>query len=224
MEEARGIVRKHFKIELDPSELVPSTESSRYSELFNSENRTKTWFGVIFFSALVLPYCAIYTFLPTILADLDIEDADLQYLILNIFLLIGGIAGIWFVAKMPRRSFTIWSFLILAVSLVALGTLSDMPVAVLMIPFVVYTFVMSAASNITQVCPPELFPTQLRASGVGLLNGLSRIASAVGTFALPVSLANLGVPTTMYLLTGVLLLGMVATVPWAPETRSKNLT
>jgi putative MFS transporter len=78
---------------------------------------------------------------------------------------------------------------------------------------------MSGASNITQVYPPELFPTPLRASGVGFLNGTSRIASAVGTFVLPVSLSALGVGWSMVWLAGVLALGLFASVAWAPETK-----
>ncbi|MGW4335861.1 MFS transporter [Rhodococcus koreensis] len=222
-DEARSIVRRYFNVELDPQDFKAESTSARFSELFTAGNRTRTWFGVLFFSALVLPYFAIYTFVPTILSDLKVQDADLQYLVLNLFLLAGGIAGIWFVAKMPRRSFTIWSFFILAVSLIALGASSTASAMVMMIPFVIYTFVMSAASNITQVYPPELFPTQLRASGVGLLNGLSRIASAIGTFALPLSLTSWGIPITMYWLAGVLLLGMFGTLLWAPETKTEHL-
>ncbi|MDH6280363.1 MFS transporter [Prescottella agglutinans] len=223
VDEARAIVRRCFGVELDTSAYTQEGESVGYRELFSQGNRVRTWFGILFFSALVLPYFAIYTFVPTILSNLNVENADLQYLILNLFLLVGGIAGIWFVAKMPRRSFTILSFGVLAVSLAALGALSNVSVAAMMIPFVIYTFVMSAASNITQVYPPELFPTSLRASGVGLLNGLSRIASAAGTFALPLSLTNWGISTTMYWLAGVLLLGMLISIRWAPETRSQNL-
>ncbi|MFC9790401.1 MFS transporter [Rhodococcus sp. NPDC127528] len=223
VDEARAIVRRCFGVELDTTTVVQEEESTAYRELFSPANRTRTWFAVLFYSALVLPYFAIYTFVPTILSGLKVEDTDLQSLILNIFLLVGGIAGIWFVAKMPRRSFTIVSFGVLAVSLVALGALSEMSATAMMIPFVIYTFVMSAASNITQVYPAELFPTSLRASGVGLANGLSRVASAAGTFILPLSLTSWGISTTMYWLAGVLLLGMLISIRWAPETSSQHL-
>lgn len=78
---------------------------------------------------------------------------------------------------------------------------------------------MSAAVNLDQVYPPELFPTELRSSGVGLLNGMSRIGSAVGTFLLPLSLDSIGFSATMLALTVVLLVGLVVSVLWAPETK-----
>ncbi len=223
VEEARAIVRKHLKVELNPAEFEVSSGSGSYRELFSKTMWRRTAFGSLFYSAQVLPYFAIYTFVPTILSQLKIEDADLQNLVINLFLLAGGVVGLWFVQKMPRRGFTIWTFLILAVSLAALGAMADLPALYIMIPFAIYTFVMSGASNITQVYPPELFPTEIRASGVGLVNALSRIASAIGTFFLPLSLDAWGIPVSMYWLAGVLLLGMVVTIVWAPETRKEQL-
>ncbi|WP_253209342.1 MFS transporter [Streptomyces niphimycinicus] len=78
---------------------------------------------------------------------------------------------------------------------------------------------MAGASTITQVYPAELFPTALRGSGVGFLNGTSRVASAIGTFVLPVSLSHFGAGWSMGWMALVLLLGTVVSVAWAPETR-----
>ncbi|MEV5014382.1 hypothetical protein ACIGW1_12230 [Streptomyces sp. NPDC053780] len=82
---------------------------------------------------------------------------------------------------------------------------------------------MSAAVNLDQVYPAELFPTDLRSSGVGLLNGLSRVGSAIGTFLLPLSLDHLGFSPTMLVLTLVLAAGLAASVVWAPETKNMAL-
>jgi len=223
VEEAREIVRKYLKVELDPAEYDVTSSSGNYRELFSPTMWRRTAFGSLFYSAQVLPYFAIYTFVPTILGELKIDDADLQNLIINLFLLAGGVVGLWFVQKMPRRGFTIWTFLILAASLVALGAMADLPAVFIMVPFAIYTFVMSGASNITQVYPPELFPTEIRASGVGFVNAISRIASAAGTFLLPLSLEAWGIPVSMYWLAGVLVLGMIVTIAWAPETRKEHL-
>ena len=226
--EAQAISRRYLKTELDvdaaalaahtlPHEAAPPVHG--YGQLFAPGQARNTWFGVAFYSALVLPYFAIYTFVPTILSGLQVSDPDLQNLLLNLFLLLGGVVGLWFEQKMGRRSFTLGSFAVLTASLLALAALSDASAVLLMIPFLLYTFVMSGASNITQVYPPELFPTALRASGVGFLNGTSRVASAVGTFVLPVSLSALGVGWSMVWLAGVLALGLFASLAWAPETK-----
>lgn len=228
-EEAKAIVRKYLGVDMDPGQLPTETESESeltmdgFRKLFSKEMRANTWFGIIFYSALVLPYFAIYTFVPTIFAGLNVGDENLQYLVLNLFLLLGGIGGLWLVQKFPRRPATFWSFIVLAVSLAALGILAHAPLVALMIPFIIYTFVMSAASNLTQVYPPELYPTALRASGVGLLNALSRIASAIGTFFLPIMLTTWGLAISMYALAAVLALGALVTWKWAPETSQRHI-
>ncbi|WP_308343357.1 MFS transporter [Streptomyces sp. MK37H] len=190
-----------------------------YAQLFGPGQRRNTWFGVIFYSAQVLPYFAIYTFMPTILASLHVSDENTQNTLLNLFLLLGGVVGLWPVHRMGRRPFTIWTFAILTACLAAMAALNNDAGLVLMVPFVVYTFVMSAASNLEQVYPPELFPTALRGAGVGFLNGASRIASAIGTFLLPISLDHLGVRWSMVWLAGVLVLGTLVSIAWAPETK-----
>jgi putative MFS transporter len=202
-----------------PAAAQPAQSAPRYAELFARGQRRNTWFGAIFFSAQVLPYFAIYTFMSTILASLHVSDANTQNTVLNVFLLLGGVVGLWPVQRMGRRPFTIWTFVILTVSLAAMAALNNASGLVLMVPFVIYTFVMSAASNITQVYPPELFPTAVRGAGVGFLNGASRVASAMGTFLLPISLTHLGVGWSMAWLAGVLGVGTIVSVAWAPETK-----
>ncbi|WP_129662215.1 MFS transporter [Rothia uropygialis] len=226
IEEAQKIVGKYLKAEISATDLAANAspeESHGFRELFASGQAKYTWFGIVFYSALVLPYFAIYTFMPTIFDNLEVSDGHVQEVVLNVFLLLGGIAGLWFVQKFSRRGATIISFLVLTVSLVLLGLLAHGSVVVLMIPFVVYTFVMSAASNLTQVYPAELFPTRLRATGVGLLNALSRIASAAGTFILPIMLTAWGISWSMFALALVLLIGLLFTIKYAPETSTKHL-
>ncbi|RAG82625.1 MFS transporter [Streptacidiphilus pinicola] len=222
--EADEIRRRYLGEQPDPGRTPEQPAAAQvtpsYSALFARGQRRNTWFGAIFYSAQVLPYFAIYTFMSTILASLHVSDANTQNTVLNLFLLLGGVVGLWPVQRMGRRPFTIWTFAILTVCLAAMAGLSNASGLVLMVPFVLYTFVMSAASNITQVYPPELFPTALRGAGVGFLNGASRVASAVGTFVLPISLDQLGAGWSMAWLAGVLLLGTVVSIAWAPETKN----
>ncbi|MGW7416430.1 MFS transporter [Streptomyces sp. NPDC054863] len=228
VEEARDIARRYLKSELgdiDATAAAPSSTSrAAYRELFAPGQSRRTWFGLVFYSAQVLPYFAIYTFMPTILLALNVDDADLQNLLLNLFLLAGGVTGLWFLQRTGRRPLVIATFAVMTAALALMGALTHASTTALMIPFLVYTFVMAGASNLTQVYPAELYPTHLRATGVGFLNGTSRIASAVGTFVLPVSLESIGLSWSMYWLAGVLLLGTVASVAWAPETKEEVTT
>jgi len=222
-DEARAITRKYLNTENIHIPAAHIEEKSGYGELFSPALRRSTWFGILFYSCQVLPYFAIYTFVYTILEAMKVSDANTQNLLINLFLLAGGVAGLWAIAKFPRKAFTFWTFVIMTAMLALLGLLADASPWLMLIPFLIYSFVMSGASNIVQVYPPELFPTHLRGSGVGLLNATSRIASAVGTFLLPISLEAWGVSVSMFWLAGVLALGALVTWLWAPSTESKTL-
>ncbi|SDZ07087.1 MFS transporter, putative metabolite transport protein [Saccharopolyspora shandongensis] len=222
-EEARAIVTKYLKAENVRIPKTHTEDAGQFSELFSPALRKNTWFGILFFSAQVLPYFAIYTFVSTILGAMNVSNENTQNVLINLFLLVGGVVGVYFIDKMPRRGFTLWTFVILAGSLLVLGIVAHANPWLMMIPFIIYSFVMSGASNITQVYPPELFPTRLRGTGVGLLNATSRISSAIGTFLLPISITHWGVSNSMYWLAAVLAFGAVITYFWAPNTESQKL-
>ncbi|WP_245980071.1 MFS transporter [Streptomyces diacarni] len=227
VDEAKAVVAKHIGSGIDISPLLTRAqpeETHDYRELFRRRHRKNTLFGVLYYNCQVIPYFAIYTFLPTVMARLGLADEEfLSNGLLNVFLLLGGIGGLWFVARFTRRGFLISSFVVMSLALGVIGVWPSAPTLLLFPLFLVFTFTMSASSNLDQVYPPELFPTGVRSSGVGLLNGLSRIGSAMGTFLLPVSLSTFGFSTSMVALTGFLVLGAVVSVAWAPETSGMEL-
>jgi len=77
----------------------------------------------------------------------------------------------------------------------------------------------SGASNILYVYLPELFPTELRASGIGLAVAASRVGSALATFLLPVVVADFGVRAALGACVVVLAIGGIVCALYAPETR-----
>ena len=223
LEEARSVVRRLAGPGVDFDAFArahPTVPRIGYRALFGRAYRRRTAFGVVFYNGQVIPYFAIYTFLPLVLVKMGVgEESTAVDGLLNLFLLLGSVVGLWLVARMSRRGLTIWSFAVLAASMAPMALWPDAPTLLLFPLFLVFTFTMSAAVNLDQVYPPELFPTGLRSSGVGLLNGTSRIGSAVGTFLLPLSLDSFGFSDTMLVLTVVLVVGLVTSVLWAPETK-----
>jgi putative MFS transporter len=100
---------------------------------------------------------------------------------------------------------------------------SHVPAWALILLFAIFASVLSAASNLVYVYLPELFPTDLRASGIGLAVAASRTGSAVSTFLLPIIVADYGVRTSLAACVGVLALGALICLRWAPETRGVRL-
>ncbi|RDS82659.1 MFS transporter [Dyella psychrodurans] len=223
--EANAVVEKYFgkKVMLDTSVRDDHHASSGFGRLFRRDLIRRTLFNCVFFVCIVIPYFAIYTFLPTILQLFNLPNDGRADLLLNGLLIAGAVVGIWLTVILPRRVFLISSFAVTAVSLAALSLLpGSLPVA-LIASFALFTAALSAVSNLVGVYPPECFPTEVRACGVGFAIAFSRLGSAVGVFVLPMTMARYGVQAAMLSLAAVLVIGMVVSILWAPETRHLRL-
>jgi MFS transporter, putative metabolite transport protein len=223
-EEAREVLVKFFGANVVLGDEPPAPHRAGLAELFSPRWRMRTAFASLFWFCQVLPFFALFTVAPSGLKALGLTDEFTGGLTLNLFQLAGAAFGVWVMNRLARRGFAIWSFVVLGVSLLPLA-LSPHPSAALVIgAFAVFAFTVSAAGNLETVYPAELFPTDLRATGVGFAASMSRIGAAVGTFLLPLSLAHLGTQATMGIGVAVLLLGAVVSLLWAPETRHLTLT
>lgn len=223
--EAKAIVLKHFgpNVTLDTGDDDHSQAHGGFMRLFKPDLIRRTIFNCAFFVCLVIPYFAIYTFLPTILKAIHLNDGSGADFLLNGFLVLGALIGIWLTIKLSRRAFLIGSFAVTCLSLIALSVLPESATLAMIVAFAIFTLTMSAFSNLVGVFPPECFPTEVRACGVGLAIACSRLGSAVGTFLLPLGIVHLGFHWTMMVLAAVLLIGMVVSIAWAPETKHLTL-
>ena len=225
VEEARQVVKDYIHPDADIHDLMAERgNETSYHRLFSRDLRKRTAFAGLFWFCQVVPYFAIFTFLPTVLGGLGIEGEFSSEVLLNLFLLAGAIVGVVIMDMMPRRTFVIGSFAFLAVIGAALGLFPQAPVGVILVLFSLFAFVIAAAADLESVYPAEIFPTEVRASGTGIAAAISRIGAAIGTFLLPTSVQQIGTGPTMLGATAVLLLGVVLSVAWAPETRHVTLS
>ncbi|MCK1993259.1 MFS transporter [Peribacillus muralis] len=222
--EAREIVKKHVGPNIVLDDERPVQTKSSFVTLFRKDLRKRTAFNCIFFVCLVIPYFAIYTFLPSILDAIGLNEGYGTDFLLNGLLIVGAILGIWFTVKFSRRGFLISSFIILIVTLTLLSILPSSATVIMILSFAIFTLIMSAVSNLVGVFPAESFPTEIRSSGVGLATAISRLGSAIGTFLLPIGIATMGIQFTMLFLTAVLIIGAIVSIAWAPETKSLTLS
>lgn len=224
IEQARAIVRKHLGENVVLDEQASGQHGGGYGVLFSREYRKRTAFNCLFFVCIVMPYFAIYTFLPTILQKMGLADGFGTELMLNVLLIVGALIGIGCTIKFSRRGFLINSFVVLAIALFVLAVLPNSAAFLMVLVFGIFTLVLSAVSNLVGVFPAESFPTEVRASGIGLATAVSRLGSAISTFLLPVSVAGIGLNSTMAILAAILAIGALLSYAWAPETKSLSLT
>jgi len=202
---------------------APIQTAGRWAQLLSPRWRKRTLVACAFFTCQVIPYFAIGTFVTRVLDALSVGNSFVGGLAYNLSLLFGAVFGLLVVDRMPRRTFLVGSFAITAGAMLGL-VLADNPGPITVVfLFVVFAGVLSAASNLVYVYLPELFPTPLRASGIGLAIAASRIGSAASTFLLPVVVSRYGVHVALGACVAVLAFGGVVCHAWAPETRHCQL-
>jgi putative MFS transporter len=226
-EAAARIVREKFGTAVSPPTISSvrsaPADQGRWMELFSPAWRRCTLVACAFFTCLVIPYFAVGTFVAQVMSAVNIESGYVGGLIYNFSLLGGAILGLLIVDRISRRSFLIGSLWIAGAATFTLTLWHPMPAIAMILLFAIFAGVLSAASNLVYVYLPELFPTALRASGIGLASAVSRVGSAVSTFLLPVVVATYGVHAALGACVAVLAVGALICQTWAPETQNLRL-
>lgn len=222
---AARVVRKTMGegIDLPPRAISQSPTEGRWGRLFSTVWRGRTVLSCAFFTCMVIPYFAVGTFIAEVMSAIDLQSAYVGGLIYNFALLGGAFGGVAVVDRLSRRAFLIGCFAISAVSMLALSVWSNIPPAAMILLFAVFAGVLSASSILVYVYLPELFPTDLRATGIGLASAVSRIGSAISTFLLPVVVATAGIQVALGACVVVLSIGALICQKWAPETRNLHI-
>lgn len=224
IERAREIVRQRFGPGIALPLALPAVRGEgRLRTLFSRQWYRRTIVGATFFTCQVIPYFALGTFVARVMEALKVGEGAHAGLIYNLFLLVGAVAGWAIVDHLPRRAFLIHSFGVTTLALALLAFWPAPPPAVVVTAFAVVAFTLSAASSLCYVYLTELFPTHLRASGVGVAVATSRLGSAASTFVLPLIVAAFDVRWALGLCMVATAFGAVLCFAWAPETRNTRL-
>ncbi|SUA89651.1 MFS transporter [Pandoraea pulmonicola] len=224
-DEALAIVRRRFGPDVTLAMTTTAAHQRQvrvWSQLFSPRWRRNTLVGCVFYTCQVIPYFALGTFAPKVLEALHVTDKFVGGLVYNILLLAGAVIGLLLIDRISRRTFLLGTFYLAALGLAVLTYGSFGPIGTMLI-FGFFACVLSAAANLEFVYPPELFPTHLRASGVGLAVASSRFGSAISTFLLPIAVQQVGIHSALAACVAVLLFGGVFCHFMAPETGGENL-
>jgi len=171
----------------------------------------------------VTPFFAIYTFEPQVLDALHLTTAAsvVSSVVITGFFLAGSIVGMTLIERWGRRPLAISSFVASAIAFLALAVVQGaVPIA---LAFIFYAMAMGPAFCLELVYPAECFPTEVRATAVGIATAISRIGAAAGTFALPLGLERYGASWVMWVSFGLSIVGALIAWRWAPETKKMTL-
>lgn len=226
-EEARRIIDEHLGGEAYFTAEEFGGESQvlgGFRKLFGKGQLSRTIFVCVFWSCLVAPYFAIFTFAPIVLDSLHLTNDLAATIFENGIAAVGAVVGMCLVERIGRRKMLIGPMWIQAVALFLIGFWTGAPAAVIVVAFAFYAFFNAFAGNLTAVYPAEVFDTDVRTSGVGLASAASRIGAAIGTWLLPLGLTHLGVGPCMVIGGVMCVIGAVVSHVMAPETTGVTLT
>ena len=202
---------------------------SRFTELLRGTYFRRVMFCGLMWTCFAVPQFALFTYGPIILSQFGFGGGDkateaLGQIVLNLGFFVGTFPGMRLVESHGRRPLILGSFLLGALALAPLGLWPQGPGWFVMLFFILFTIINGAGNILVFVYPNELFPTQLRASAVGLATAISRIGAAIGTYLVPLSLERIGTGPTMLIGAAITLLGFIISIFWAEETRNRSLS
>ncbi|AGI24772.1 metabolite transport protein YaaU [Pseudomonas sp. ATCC 13867] len=231
IEEAEAVVRKIYGQDADLSS-IREAESIRpqrlgYSALLQGEYLKRTFFCGMFYLCAVTPVFAIYTFGPVMLSAFGLNEGNLSnigYALISLLFLLGCLPALRLSETVGRRPLLLWSFALMILPFLALGIAPNAPVALIIFWFCLYAVASGGPNILEWSYPNELFPTDIRATAMGVITAVSRIGAALGTFLLPLSLEHYGDGATMLIMAGMTAVGFIISFMLAPETKGRSLS
>ena len=227
VDEARAIItRLEEAAGVDPSAPRSSAEVPQHSltlrqargELFR-RYPGRLAFGCVLDLSEAFGYYGIFAVLAiVVLKKVHYTDAEIPFFFIlgNVGSLVGGAIMTAGFDRMGRRITTgmYYTLAAVGVGLLAIATDSGSKVWVLLAYMVSNAFANGAWTSAYPTFT-ELFPTHLRAVGVGVSVGVGRIGAAYGTLYLPSLAASLGATPSYLLIVGFWLLGVVAIIVYS---------
>lgn len=201
-------------------------QETRFLQLFNKRHFPFVLFVAVIWTCQVIPMFAIYTFGPQIVGLLGWDEgknAALGNVVISLFFMLGCIPAMYWLNSLGRRPLLIGSFAMMTGALALLGWVDHMQISLVVIAFAVYAFFSGGPGILQWLYPNELFPTDIRASAVGVIMSISRIGTVISTWALPLFITRYGISTVMLIGAFISLVGLVVSVLFAPETKGLTL-
>jgi MFS family permease len=172
-------------------------------------------------------YYGLFALLPlVVLPHLQVADEVVPwfFIIGNLGAAVGGLIAAAFLDKAGRKVTVTAFYLLAAVSMIALGraAISESTVGVLL-AFTVANLCATGSWIAAYPTFSELFPTRMRATGIGFSVGFGRIGAAIAPPLLVGMAQHVSITAAFGVLASFWLIGVVAMIPWSIwGTEGKN--
>lgn len=197
---------------------LQKVEKASWGLLFTPKYRYNTIVSCVFFAAQVLPFYAISIFLPLVMEKLNVSNPYASGVLYNVFTMIGVLIGLFLLPRIGRRPYLLYTFYSGAIVMAIMTFWTTMPGAIALALLTLLSLILAISIVMEYIYPAELFPTEIRGSGVGLTVAASRIGAASAAFLLPVITEHFGIYTALSGCIVTLIIGGIVCHLWAPET------
>ncbi len=215
--------------------VAPATRSggSGLAELW-ADHRSRLFFGMALDFSEAAGYYGLFTAMSIFVFSsatgaVPVGDADLPvyFLVANVGALLGGIVVSFGLDRLGRGPTVTVSYLLAALSMVGVAAVTATGSAgAVLVAFTVAAFFATCAWVSAYPTFSELFPTHLRATGIGASVAVGRIGAVIGQVLLAATAAALDLTSMFVLLGAFWLIGAVAGGTWwrfGVEGRGRNL-
>jgi len=224
------------------SPAAAGNKTSTLATLFNERYRARTLLVSLPWLMMDVATYGVGLFTPVILGAMHFSSASAGTVasvfadaegsgLIDLFLLIGFIVGIWAVPRFGRIPMQVAGFAGMAIGMLVLtlaALAGDGPGAYLWLViggFVIFNLTMNAGPNAsTFTLAPILFPTGIRASASGFAAASAKVGATLGTFLVPQIQAAWGLVGVLTLMAAVSVGGLVATAAFSHEMRAEDET
>ncbi len=208
------------------SEVKGSARAGKSSQIFGRTLIRATAFAASFWFIFDVVQYGITTYAPSVVSEIGFASHVSSLagsLLIAAIELVATLIGMRYVDVLGRRILLIVGFAGIALSMF-LASISD---NIFISLGILLLFALSTGFGpgiIEFVLPPELFPTNVRSSGAGFANTMSRLGAVVGVVVQPVLKQDFGIHSVFLLYGFVAMCGLTITYFFAPETMGISLS
>lgn len=231
-DEAKDAVNAVQINQLDEShdESVPApgvNSKTGFLALFQPPQLKRTLYITFMWTCITFNTFGIGYFTPYVLKTLGYtaERSLFGAMIVALFPLIGAVIMTLSVDTVGRRFLAALGFGCLSVINIILA-LTSKELYFPLIVTLLCLFQLSAwigPAGLVGVVAPEVFPTNIRTTGIGFAAAMGRVGSIIGILLYPLLLNSIGISNTMYVFFAVSLIGFLAMLVFGVETKGKSL-
>jgi len=192
----------------------------RVASVWSSKYRRSTITLWILWFTVVFSYYGMFLWLPTVMVmkGYDLVKSFQYVLIITLAQLPGYFTAAYFIEKIGRKFVLVTYLVLTAVSAIWFGTAESE--GMLLAAGICLSFFNLGAWGGMYAYTPELYPTEVRSTGVGLAASFGRIGGVIGPYLVGMLVARETAMTTIFTIFFVaILLGAFVVLFWGRETK-----